>query len=204
VVEGLAQTSDFVLSGQVGAHGKIAPSDLVGQFQQPAQRVDQNVVDQIDGQDHHQKGGNDRCAEDDAHDQNFRFGGLFDLFDQIVDAVDDFGDFVQHSRACNRRGARGRQIDQAGFDLGAPAAFDLSVNLPERGGFIVRQDGQDGACLQVAFKPADGLLQGFPMLGVAILQEALVDRGHAPALHPQAARQIDRLAAALGGFRHHP
>ena len=98
VVEGLAQPPDFVFSGQIGAHGKIALADLVGQFQQAAQGMDQNVVDQIDGQGHHEKGGNDRCTEDDAHDQNFRFGGLFDLFDQIIDAGDEAGNVVQHGR----------------------------------------------------------------------------------------------------------
>jgi hypothetical protein len=53
--------------------------------------VDKDVVDQIDGEDHHKQGGDDRCAEDDAHDQDFRFGGLFDLLDQIVDVVDESG-----------------------------------------------------------------------------------------------------------------
>ncbi len=104
MVEGLPQPADFIFSGQVGARGEIALSDLVGQRQQAAQGVDQNVIDQIKGKHHHEKRGHDRRAEDDAHDQNFRFSGLFDLFDQVIDAGDEFGDVVQHGLVCGRAG----------------------------------------------------------------------------------------------------
>ena len=113
VVEGLAQPPDFVFPSQVGAHGKIALSNLVGQFQQAAQGMDQDVVDQIDGQDHHEQRGNDCCAEDDAHDQDFRFGGILDLLDQIIDAGDECGDLIQHRRMLWRSWGR-RPADGSG------------------------------------------------------------------------------------------
>ena len=105
-VEGLPQPPDFVFSGQVGAHGEIALAKLVGQPQQAAQGVDKDVVDQIDGQGYQEKGADDGCPQDNAQHQDFRFGGVFDLLHKIIDAGDEFGDFVQHGRVCDRRRAR--------------------------------------------------------------------------------------------------